>query len=62
MNFEESVNKIDEIIKKLSSGDVPLEEAVELYKAGADELAECKKKLDNAEKNAMKITFAEDIG
>ena len=35
MNFENSVKKVDEIISKLSAGDVPLDEAIELYKTGA---------------------------
>lgn len=61
MNFEGSVKKIDEIINRLSSGDIPLEEAVEIYKTGADELAACRRMLDEAEKTAMKITWAEDI-
>ena len=50
MNFENSVKKVDEIISKLSAGDVPLDEAIELYKTGAKELADCKKQLDEAEK------------
>lgn len=61
MNFENSVKKIDEIIAKLSSGDIPLDEAIEIYKSGADELALCKKMLDNAEKTIMKVTSAEDL-
>lgn len=61
MNFENSVKKIDEIIAKLSVGDVPLEEAIEMYKEGTEELASCRKMLENAEKTVMKITSAEDI-
>lgn len=61
MNFENSVKKIDEIISKLSSGDVPLEEAIEMYKNGMDELSACRRMLDNAEKTVMKITSAEDM-
>lgn len=61
MNFEESIGRTDRIIEQLSSGDIPLEEAIELYKAGADELAACRKMLENAEKTVMKITSAEDL-
>ena len=48
-------------IEKLSAGDVPLDEAIELYKTGAKELADCKKQLDEAEKAVMKVTCAEDL-
>lgn len=61
MNFENSVKKVDGIISKLSAGVVPLDEAIELYKTGAKELADCKKQLDEAEKAVMKVTCAEDL-
>lgn len=61
MDFENSIKTVDGIISKLSSGDVPLDEAIELYKTGANELARCKKQLDEAEKAVMKVTCAEDL-
>lgn len=61
MSFEKSVKHVDEIIGRLSEGDIPLEEAVELYKSGIDELAKCKKLLDEAEKSVMKVTSAEEL-
>lgn len=61
MNFEKSMQTVDEIISKLSSGDVPLEEAVELYQTGAKELAGCRRLLENAEKSVMKITGSEEL-
>ena len=61
MSFEKSVKHVDEIIGRLSEGDIPLEEAVELYKSGTDELAKCKKLLDEAEKAVMKVTSAEEL-
>ncbi len=61
MSFEKSITSVDRIIDKLSSGDVPLEEAIELYKTAAGELAQCRKMLENAEKEVLKVTSAEDI-
>lgn len=61
MSFERSVKEVDEIIEKLSSGDIPLEEAVELYKTGALELEKCSKLLEQAEKSVMKITSSEEL-
>lgn len=61
MNFERSIENIDKIIEKLSEGSVPLEEAIELYKSGVDQLSECKKQLDEAERSVMKISEAVDL-
>ena len=61
MSFEKSVKHVDEIIGRLSEGDIPLEEAVELYKSGTDEIEKCKKLLDEAEKSVMKVTSAEEL-
>ncbi|MBQ5332361.1 MAG: exodeoxyribonuclease VII small subunit [Oscillospiraceae bacterium] len=61
MSFEKSVERVDEIIGKLSEGDVPLEEAIELYKTGASELAKCRKLLEEAEKAVMTVTSAEEL-
>ena len=61
MSFEKSVKRVDEIIEKLSSGDVPLEEAIELYKNGADELAKCRRILEDAEKAVMTVKSAEEL-
>lgn len=61
MNFENSMKKVDEIISKLSDGDVSLEDAISLCKNGADELNRCRKMLDEAENIIMKVSYAEDI-
>ncbi len=61
MNFEKSIGMVDEIIAKLSGGEVSLEEAISLYKEGADELAKCRRLLENAEKTVMKVTSAEEL-
>ena len=61
MSFEKSVKRVDEIIETLSSGDVPLEEAIELYKNGADELAKCRRLLEDAEKAVMTVKSAEEL-
>lgn len=61
MNFEKTLNSVDEIIAGLSAGDMPLEEAVELYKKGAGQLAECRKMLEAARREALRVTSAEDM-
>ena len=62
MTFEQTLNRIDEIIKLLSDGDIPLEQAVELYKEGTQSIADCSKKLDDAQNEILKVTEAEIRG
>lgn len=61
MDFENTLRSVDEIIAKLSEGDIPLEEAVEIYKKGAKQISDCRKMLENAKKEALKVTSGEDM-
>ena len=54
--FEDGLNRIGEITTMLSSGEVSLEESVELYKEAADIAAACRKLLDEAELKIAKIS------
>lgn len=56
MNFEKSLKRLDEIIKKLDSNETPLQESIELYKEGASLLGDCRRQLDEAE---MLVTVEE---
>ena len=49
MNFENSIKRLDEIISKLESNDISLEESIELYGDGTALLVSCKKQLEQAE-------------
>lgn len=48
MTFEQSMNRLDEIISSLDNEKLPLDEALELYKEGISLSAECKKALESA--------------
>lgn len=48
-NFEESIKRLEEIIKKLEGGNLPLEESIALYNEGAALSESCKKALAEAE-------------
>ena len=54
MTFEQSMNRLDEIISSLDNEKLPLDEALELYKEGISLSAECKKNLETA-KQQVKI-------
>ncbi len=43
--FEESIKRLEEIVEKLEQEEVPLEEAVALYKEGLGLSGTCKEKL-----------------
>jgi exodeoxyribonuclease VII small subunit len=48
-SFEQDLERLDEIVKRLEEGDLPLEEAVSLFKEGTALSRKCSKKLDEAE-------------
>ncbi len=60
-NYEQSVKKLEEIVKKLESSDLPLEEMLKLYEEGTLLAARCGKALDEAELKITQLT-AEGAG
>jgi exodeoxyribonuclease VII small subunit len=55
IRFEEAMLKLEEIVQKLETGDVPLEDAITLYKKGMELSALCHGKLQDAEKQLISI-------
>lgn len=55
IRFEEAIAKLEEVVRKLEMGDVPLEDAIELYKEGMELSVICQGKLQNAEQQLMTI-------
>lgn len=53
--FEEAMNELEDIVKKLEQGEVQLEEAIELYKKGMELSHFCHEKLQNAEKQLISV-------
>lgn len=48
LTFEEAVKRLEEIIQKLGTGDIPLESSLELYAESAELMAFCQKTLESA--------------
>ncbi len=48
MTFEESMKRMDEIVKALEGDKLSLDEALDLYKEGVELSVDCKKSLENA--------------
>ena len=49
LTFEENIKKLDEIVKLLERGDLPLDDMIKLFEQGTAISKSCKKTLDEAE-------------
>lgn len=59
LNFEESLKKLEEIVKKLESGEVPLDDAIKEFNEAMILAQNCDQKLKNAEEAITKIVNAD---
>ena len=50
MSFEEALARLEEIVKGLDGGDVPLDKSLELYEEGVTLVKLCNLKLENVER------------
>ena len=55
MEFEESLNKLEDIVKKLEKGEVSLEESLPLFEKGMEILSNLKDYLADAEVKIEKL-------
>ena len=60
MSFEEAMAALETFVRKLESGDVPLEESIALYEHGAKLKDHCAQKLKDAEEKVAQITQGAD--
>lgn len=57
MSFEEAMAALEDVVRQLESGEVPLEKSIELYERGAALKAHCQAKLSAAEEKVAAITL-----
>lgn len=66
MTFEEKIKLLEEIVKELETGEVPLDEAINKYTEAMKLVKECSDKIKNAEELVSKIALEngslEDFG
>ena len=55
MSFESDMSRLNEIVKKLESDELSLEESRTLYKEGADLSVRCKKTLEEAKLTVKQV-------
>ena len=53
--FEDNLNRLEEIVRAMEKGDVPLDKSLELFQEGPALLQLCSKSLDDAELQVEKI-------
>ena len=58
--FEESMVRLEQIVRAMERGDVPLEESLKLFQEGTDLVRSCGKLLDDAQLQVNKIITAAD--
>lgn len=60
LSFEQSLARLDEIVRHLEKGDMPLSESLSLYEEGTALLTSCSKMLDEAEQKVVKLKKGAD--
>lgn len=58
--FEQNMTRLEEIVRAMERGDVPLEESLKLFQEGTALVKECGKLLDEAEQQVTKIVTQAD--
>lgn len=58
--FEENMQRLEQIVRAMERGDVPLEESLKLFQEGTELVRKCGKILDEAQLQVHKITSATD--
>ena len=53
--FEQSMARLEEIVRLLEQGDAPLEEALGLFEEGTALMKQCSQALDKAEQKVRKL-------
>ena len=56
--FEESMNRLEQIVRAMERGDVPLEESLKLFQEGTELVQTCTKLLDDAQLQIKKVMTA----
>ncbi len=60
VNFEQSMARLEEIVKRMERGDVALEEALGLFEEGTALVNSCAKLLDEAELKVIQLSKGPD--
>lgn len=60
ISFEQSMARLDEIVRHLEKGDMPLNDSLALFEEGTALIRSCEKQLDEAEQKVVKLRKGPD--
>ena len=55
MNFEQSMQELETIVKSLEAGERPIEESIDSFKKGIELVKGCRKLLEDAQKQVADL-------
>jgi exodeoxyribonuclease VII small subunit len=59
-SFEENMIRLEQIVRAMEKGDVPLEESLKLFQEGTELVRSCESLLEKAQQQVVKIVAQED--
>lgn len=59
-SFEQSMQRLEEIVKQMEQGNLPLEEALKLFSEGTELVKTCSALLDHAELEVVRLMKTAD--
>lgn len=62
LSFEDALRALEDVVRKLESGDVPLDDSISLYERGEELRKHCQARLDAAQQRIEKIVTGPDGG
>ncbi len=60
LTFEQSMQRLEQIVRQMERGDVALDESLKLFQEGTELVRSCGKLLDDAELQIKKVTATAD--
>lgn len=60
MSFEAALKALEDVVRRLEGGEVPLDESLSLYERGEKLRAHCQARLDSAQERIDKIVAGAD--
>jgi len=60
MEFEKAIARLEEIVTQMEQGNLPLEQALQLFEEGTSLVKSCAKQLDEAELKVVKLMKGAD--
>lgn len=60
LSFEEAFNRLEEVVRELEQGDLPLQESLQLYERGTALARHCQALLDQAELRVTQLVEGEE--